>query len=172
LSSRGVVSSEQKSTLFSFESRRKNSFVVFANAFLTHSRVMSRSNTVKKIDLANTKRLCVVSRQNAVIGRIKESYLCVCSVGRIPTLYYWAHIIDLVIANYRRNKIVEIKLYGKGKKDGFNFYGKSRENAASRYISVRLPPNRSKTHCRRRIPKALIVPCKHLELLYLDSTRR
>jgi len=53
------------------------------------------------------------------------------AAGRIPTLYYWSYIIDLVIANYRRIKIVKIKHYGKDKKDNFNFYGKSRENLAA-----------------------------------------
>jgi len=72
LSSRGIVSSER----FSCEPRTKNSFVVFANAFLMRSRITFRSNNVKKIDLANTKKLCIASRQNAIIGRIRESYWC------------------------------------------------------------------------------------------------
>jgi len=39
-----------------------------------NTRATFRSNDVKKIDLANTKRLCIALRQNAIIGRIKESY--------------------------------------------------------------------------------------------------
>jgi len=46
-----------------FEPRTKNSFVVFVNAFLIHSKATFRSNDVKKIDLANTKRLCIAAKR-------------------------------------------------------------------------------------------------------------
>jgi len=89
-------------------------------------------------------------------------------------LYIIGSIFDFVIANYRRIKIVKIKHYGKGKKDSFNFYGKSRENTAA-ITSASSNDYRQieeKSRRRRRMPKALIVPCEHLESLYLDSTRR
>jgi len=73
VSSRRYVIWTKINVRFSFEPRTKNSFIVFANAFLIRSRAF-RSNVVKKINLANTKRICVASRQNAVIRRIKERY--------------------------------------------------------------------------------------------------
>jgi len=73
-------------------------------------------------------------------------------VQRSGFLYYQPHIIELFIVNYQRSKIVKIKHYRKGKKDGFNFYRKSRRECSSNYISVlqRLLLNRRKMHCCRR----------------------
>jgi len=83
-------------------------FIVFANAFLIFSRITFRSNDLKKIDLANTKQLCVALRQNAIIGRLKESYWY-SGADSYPVLsasYYRFYYCELSKEQNRENKIL------------------------------------------------------------------
>jgi len=133
---------------------------------------------VKKIDLANIKRICVASRQNAVIGRIKES--CWCSRADsylILSAPYYRSCYCKVIEGF---KIVKIKHYVERARKIILISTENLERIQQQLHQH--PPTiiaESKENCiaddageTETMPKALVVPCKYLESLYLDSTRR